>query len=177
MSVLATAHSTTGVFAPRRAAEAVSSARLGVWRASDLPKNHKVLCGARIAAVSQSGTYSGFCGHVAGVDYNFSYAEEKESFSVKYDIRFENGERQWVGPLKLFRKYALLWWTRQTVPSLQHVLTMFPSFLEGLLFFKEYATSENDVLARQEISQTEAHMRLMYMCCGASLSSGLEVGM
>jgi hypothetical protein len=95
---------------------------------------------------------------VAGVDYNFSYAEEKESFSVKYDIRFENGERQWVGPLKLFRKYALLWWTRQTVPSLQHVLTMFPSFLEGLLFFKEYATSENDVLARQEISQAEAHI-------------------
>jgi predicted NAD-dependent protein-ADP-ribosyltransferase YbiA (DUF1768 family) len=35
---------------------------------------------------------------------------------------------------------------------------MFPWLLEGLLFFKEYATSENGVLARQEIEQTDAHI-------------------
>jgi hypothetical protein len=101
--------STREMLEPRRMQEDVSFARVGFLRASDMPMNHKVLYGARVAAVSQTGMYAGFCGNVAGIECSMSIKEETKSFSVRYEIRYDNAQRQWIGPLRLFRTCAFLW--------------------------------------------------------------------
>jgi hypothetical protein len=155
MSVLTTTLSSGGAFAPL--GDVTSSARPGVWRACDIPTNHSILCGAKIAAVSETGQYAGFCGQIGGADINISVSKGKALFDVRYDVLYDNGERYRVSPLKVFRKYlstcrflALYVYTKTYSSS---------SFSEGLLYYKQYAVSDNDVVARQQFEETDAHIR------------------
>lgn len=70
----------------------------------DRPRNHAMMCGARVAAVDIYGDFSGRFGVVARASISVSVTSNVSSFDTYYEILMDDGERVYWEPLKTFRK-------------------------------------------------------------------------
>lgn len=71
---------------------------------SDRPRNHTVLCGARLAKFSKKGEFLNAFGFISGIKVTCCVSDAKTSFDVKYDVEYEDKTQDSLMPLEVLRK-------------------------------------------------------------------------
>ena len=70
----------------------------------DRPRNHTVLCSAKIAKVTEDAEFDNKIGHILRVNGSFRVSDTASTFKIEYEIFYEEQDQEKLTPLQVYRK-------------------------------------------------------------------------
>lgn len=73
---------------------------------NDRPKNHTVLCGAKVAKVCEKGEYLNCSGQISSARVICDISDTSAKYYVEYGVKYNDGSSDRLTPLQVLRKLA-----------------------------------------------------------------------